>query len=563
MDNLANISMDTFSLWIFVIVLFAAFKGKNSQSKSILYFRWITVNGIIINIGDLCDWIFRGREGRVFYYILWCAILMFYLGTGLLVASLIFYLKDIVENHGRKTKILPIIGIVSVSYMTIICVMTLFAHNVFYIDQTNTYQRGPLFMLTQIPIIIYVIVVFTLILYRNLLTGGERFFLSFFTFTPTIGEIVQMIYPDRATVLAGMSCAVLYLLVFVQKEKGYQEAEQKNENLDNQNKILEEKLEREDKMLVSIMNVLTNTSEIKVECNKGHGMRVGNYTREIAYRMGLSEDFQIEAYFAGMLHDIGMTKVPDTLVSKPTTLTDSEYEIVKLHPISGFHLVKQLSEYPLIMDAVRWHHERYDGTGYPNGLAGEDIPLIARIVSVANAYDAMTSNRTYRKKLSREDIIEEFSKCAGHQFDANITQIIIEMIKEDISFEMQEKESLVEQSILIVDDDPVMHQFAESVFADEKYCIACAKSGREAIELMENEEFSLCILDIEMPQMNGFEVLDWIVASKKDVKVLFMTENRKIDTIRRVEALDVKEYITKPVSAYVLKECVRNVLNDN
>ena len=141
----------------------------------------------------------------------------------------------------------------------------------------------------------------------------------------------------------------------------------------------------------------------------------------------------------GLLHDIGKIGVPDEIINKDSRLTDAEYAAIRKHPAIGSDILKTIEEIPDIMVGARWHHERYDGHGYPDGLAGTEIPPSARIIGVADAYDAMTSKRSYRNILSQEVVRSEIERGKCTQFDPVYADIMLEMIDEDIRFTMREK----------------------------------------------------------------------------------------------------------------------------
>ena len=127
------------------------------------------------------------------------------------------------------------------------------------------------------------------------------------------------------------------------------------------------------------------------------------------------------------------------MINKPAKLTDEEYDVIKNHPVLGAKILGEIKEMPALTNGARWHHERYDGKGYPDGLKGEDIPEESRIIAVADAYDAMSSNRSYRKPLPQGVVREEIEKGAGGQFDPRFASIMLEMIDEDAEYEMCEK----------------------------------------------------------------------------------------------------------------------------
>ena len=140
-----------------------------------------------------------------------------------------------------------------------------------------------------------------------------------------------------------------------------------------------------------------------------------------------------------MLHDVGKIGVPDEIINKPAKLTDEEFDVIKKHPVIGGEILTSISEFPALSTGARWHHERYDGKGYPDGLSGEDIPEIARIIAVADTYDAMTSKRSYRDPLPQDVVRAEFIKCKGTQFDPKFADIMVNLIDEDIDYHMKEE----------------------------------------------------------------------------------------------------------------------------
>ena len=161
----------------------------------------------------------------------------------------------------------------------------------------------------------------------------------------------------------------------------------------------------------------------------GHSKRVAQYTRIIAEEMGIEGEELDRVYYVALLHDCGKIGVPDNILCKPQRLTDEEFEIIKSHTTHGSDILSHFKSLPDVDEGARYHHERYDGKGYPEGKKGEDIPLIARMICVADSYDAMNSNRVYRKKLTKEDIINEIEKNKGTQFDPKIADVFLKLMK--------------------------------------------------------------------------------------------------------------------------------------
>lgn len=188
---------------------------------------------------------------------------------------------------------------------------------------------------------------------------------------------------------------------------------------------------RVEKIFLQAMLTLAQTIDAKDKYTKGHSTRVAEYSKKIADILGLSQNEQDEIYFMGLLHDIGKIGVPDTIITKPQKLTDEEFAIIQTHPVIGYDILKNITEIPNIEMAARWHHERLDGKGYPDGLKGDEIPYFVRIISVADAYDAMTSQRSYRDILPLDFIINELNRGKNTQFDPRIVDAMLQIIQED------------------------------------------------------------------------------------------------------------------------------------
>lgn len=189
--------------------------------------------------------------------------------------------------------------------------------------------------------------------------------------------------------------------------------------------------QREYKQIIQqALQTFADIIDAKDKYTSGHSTRVAMYSKELARRMGFSEEKQEHIYNVALLHDIGKIGVPDDILNKPGRLTDEERNIIQMHPKTGAQILENFTALEGICDGARYHHERYDGKGYCEGRAGEDIPLTARIIGVADTYDAMSSERCYRKALSREVIESELREAAGTQLDPQIVPHMLEMIED-------------------------------------------------------------------------------------------------------------------------------------
>ena len=189
---------------------------------------------------------------------------------------------------------------------------------------------------------------------------------------------------------------------------------------------------------VEVMEALAHTIDAKDEYTKGHSVRVAKYSRMLAEKLGLNEGDCESVYYMALLHDIGKIGVPNEIINSKSKMTDEEYAIMKTHPAIGSDILEEIKSRPDLMIGARWHHERYDGKGYPDQKAGEDIPYFARIISVADSYDAMTSNRSYRNYLPQDVVRGEIEKNCGTQFDPNVAKCMLSIIDEDVNYEYHE-----------------------------------------------------------------------------------------------------------------------------
>ena len=193
-----------------------------------------------------------------------------------------------------------------------------------------------------------------------------------------------------------------------------------------------------ERLSLQVMKALAATIDAKDKYTNGHSTRVAEYSREIARRSGRNEQEQEDIYYAGLLHDIGKIGIPEEIINKTSRLTDEEYEVIKTHPVIGGNILKNISEISDISLGAKWHHERYDGRGYPDRLQGENIPEVARIIGVADAYDAMTSKRSYRGVMPQEVVRAEIEKGKGSQFDPRYADVMLAMIDGDTEYRMHE-----------------------------------------------------------------------------------------------------------------------------
>lgn len=558
-----DIALEGFCVILCSLLLLYLYLDRRSKDATSKWFFCMVLSNISMLLGDMTDWIFSGVPGKAVNIVLWIGLIIYFGSSGILMLTFTGYVISHIKSKSIQVpKILFRLGMLLAGITVLTALTTPVTKGLFYIlKEDNSYHRGHFYIVSQVSTyLIYIIIIYLLAKYRKNLRRKELVFFWSYIFLPVAAQIIQMVTHDIAAFNVTVSVVLFLIFIFIQSENKL-DAERKAHALKqiemNHMELLQEHQER---LIGQVITALSNTVEAKDVYTSGHSNRVANYVREIMFRMGGSEKEQMDAYYMGLLHDVGKIRVPDTIINKNGRLTDEEYEQIKLHTVAGYHILKEVDVIPDVALGARWHHERYDGNGYPNGLSGENIPLIARIISVADAYDAMTSNRSYRETMPQQKVRQEIEKGMGTQFDPKIAQIMLDMIDEDTDYEMKQVKSSYSENILVIDDDELVYNIVQYALTDEDYTLTYADNADEGILLMQEETFDLVLLDVEMKGKNGFDVLRWIRQNGMKLKVIFLTGDKEMQIIRQGEELGVNDYVTKPILIPVLKESISNVL---
>jgi HD-GYP domain-containing protein (c-di-GMP phosphodiesterase class II) len=187
------------------------------------------------------------------------------------------------------------------------------------------------------------------------------------------------------------------------------------------------RFEEQRAMFMGTLKGLTAAIDAKDRYTRGHSERVAWLATALARALDMDESQIDVVHVAGLVHDVGKIGVPEAVLCKPGRLTDEEFKLIKQHPATGYGILKDIPPLKQMLPGVRYHHERWDGRGYPDGLAGEDIPLLGRIMACADAFDAMSSTRAYRPALPRAKVLAEFERCAGSQFDPKLVERFVQL----------------------------------------------------------------------------------------------------------------------------------------
>ena len=356
--------------------------------------------------------------------------------------------------HRDKKRILAKVQEIVYFLMLGVLLVNMFSGFLFTFNGEGEYIHGSLYFLVYAMPMYYVLFAAGG-LFRNhkLFKRKQKIAIEIYIFMCVFGPIMQMLFfPD---VLLGMftpSIAALIILFSMEtpdyplliKTIGELDDLQNHlqEEVKEQTRTVEERGKKLARLSQQIILTLAKTIDAKDKYTHGHSERVANYAKEIAGRMGLSESEQQSIYYMGLLHDIGKIGISDTIINKTGKLTEEEYQIIKTHPLIGEEILKTISEIPDVSVGARHHHERYDGNGYPDGIGGDDIPLAASIIGMADAYDAMTSNHSYRDILPQEVVRNEIVKGKGTQFEPKCAEIMLKIIDEDKEYQKREQQCI-------------------------------------------------------------------------------------------------------------------------
>lgn len=316
--------------------------------------------------------------------------------------------------------------------MSLICLNTSFSH----------YQFAPTFLTFIIPIM------FT-IMYEDILMCRNITIISILMLIPPIiARGTDKSYNADIGPEAIISITILILISFFSKKIITVLVSRRtvlNEALLQAEKVKYiDELNTKNKELELLANETFEAIAKAVDVNDpytaGHSRRVARYSRKIAECMGYSDEELEEIYCAGLIHDVGKLGIDNRIINKPGKLSEEEYSEIKKHPLMGYEILKKISIRGNFAYGAKWHHERMDGKGYPDGLLGDNIPKISKIIAVADAYDAMTSKRAYRDIMPQEKVREQIAKGAGTQFDAEIAAIMLDLIDKDTEYTMKQSQ---------------------------------------------------------------------------------------------------------------------------
>jgi putative two-component system response regulator len=314
---------------------------------------------------------------------------------------------------------------------------------------------------------------------------------------------------------------------------------------------------RERLLAPTLASALANAIEARDSYLHGHCERLASLAVRIAEEVGLSHDEVETIRLGAILHDIGKIGIPDRVLLKPAALDEEERLIVETHPEIGDKLLEPLDLLAAARPVVRHHHERWDGAGYPDRLAGEEIPIGARIVSVADSVEVMSSRQLYRSPLDPDGIVSELRKNAGRQWDAQIVDIVLALIESGELVLSTEGLHLLELpradesprpvAVLLVEDDDEDAALLTDVLeqALEGAVVVRASTVSDATELVQGAEWSLAVIDSLLPDGSGLRVLDALHSNDSSTPVVMLTGQGAEDTAIEAFRHGASDYVVK------------------
>ena len=395
---------------------------------------------MLLLIADWYAYRFRGDPGQMGYWMVRISNFLAFFLMLFMIHEVTLYLCDLFRNEAKMRTVPRRLVACEILYAAgvLLLMISQFSGWYYFFDETNIYHRGPANILSFIlPAVIALLQLSTVIQHRKKLSRLIVISLIINAVLPLAASAVQIF--SYGVSLVNMSfvgvAIILYVFVIIDMNRTVQYSRE-----------MELEFYRREKQQKHILfketaEALASAIDAKDRYTHGHSSRVAEYSRKIAQECGKPEEVCEQIFFAALLHDVGKIGIADSIISKEGKLTTEEYAAIKQHPVYGYQILSKIGASPYLSIGARYHHERYDGKGYPDGLIGESIPEMARIIAVADAYDAMTSKRSYRDPIPQQKVREELVKGMGTQFDPVFAKAMIHLIDLDTEYHMQELEN--------------------------------------------------------------------------------------------------------------------------
>lgn len=419
--------------------------SKSLSQKRKAAMLWMEISAMILLNADRVAYIYRGDVSFHGFIMTRLSNFLVYATTLTVIEGVNLYVTDLCVNEGGAKTVPGELTFNNVSLLVgeILIVISQFTGFYYTFDSSNHYVRSQGFIVCyMIPVLTGILQLLVIIRYYKKLNRRVAIPLMAFTLAPIVAGALQAVFYGLSLVNITMVGIILIIYVFNIIDT--------NEALERAHRTEMETLLKE-KMSMKRLFKQTSTAfvasiEKKDPFLHGRSERVADIARRLAELRGKDDEECDKVYYTALLHDIGMIGLPDSLIGKNDNLTEEEYKQIQKKPLISSEILAGITEYPYLSKGARYCFERYDGKGYPEGLSGENIPEISRIISVANAYDSMTTKQRFRDALPLQIVREELIKGAGAQFDPEISDLMVHLMDIE-SKDYLEKTSVTENEI--------------------------------------------------------------------------------------------------------------------
>lgn len=426
-----NIEFDIAGLIIHIIML-VVLNNLYSKSKNNQLFKKFIVLSFISGLLDIVSAITISYADVVPVFLNIFVNSIYLIFAAWAVYAVYIYVYTCINYKPKLDMIVS--RIVFFAYIALIFI-NVFTGTIFNFSE-KTYNSGPLFLLNFFIPLYYAFHLAYLIIFKSKFFSEKQQILhSFIIIFPLAAIAIQVIFPTYLLTFFAYTLFSLMLL-FSLETPDFEELEYLRSNLEQevqkQTAELNLRQSKIKKMSIEIVETLVEAIDAKDKYTNGHSIRVAKYAILLAEQLGFSEQQIDDLRCAALLHDVGKIGIPDIVLQKPMELNDEEFNMIKCHTVTGNKILQNISTLPAACFVAKHHHECYDGSGYPEHLKGDEIPIFARIVSIADAYDAMNTKRIYRDKLPKQEIRKQLLNGRGKQFDPNILDAFLQLLDMNI-----------------------------------------------------------------------------------------------------------------------------------
>ena len=423
---------------VLLLIISLNYSSTNLLSKRFKYFLISALAMYILDVGTVFSndyaekvptWINMAFNGLYFF-------------SGSVVAILFLYYTVSIALHDtspQKRRIIYLVNLILLCINFILLFVNNFTGFFFYFNEQAVYSHGPAYLFVNALSIVYTLESAVIFIIKRKKFKIRQIISTTLFYALFFGSFMVQLFVFPNILLSDFGVAIGSFIIFFSIEtpdyvklmatlqelndlKGSLEIQVK----DRTDELVAEK-ESYEKLTLETLSSLARVIDAKDHYTVGHSFRVAAYAKGMADVLGFSRDRSEQLYFAGLIHDVGKIGISEGILTKPGKLNDKEFEIIKSHSSIGGDILAGIHEFPIFASVARHHHERFDGTGYPDKLKGSSIPYEARIVAICDSFDAMTSDRSYRKALSDEVAIKELIDGKGTQFDPALVETFLSL----------------------------------------------------------------------------------------------------------------------------------------